>query len=78
MIDIYLLYTQLNHDDDVLAATARRVFEERAEHVWPPEIVVRPGWRETLNEIVSRNELAISADEVIDGVGRLAKKIAKI
>jgi hypothetical protein len=78
LVDIYLLDTQLDHDDTALMAAVNRVFGERSEHVWPPEIVLRPGWRETLGEIITRNVLALNVDEVVDGVQSLVQRLARL
>jgi hypothetical protein len=77
LIDIFLLDTRLGRNDSALFAASTRIFEERSEHTWPPTITLHDGWQETLEEIIHRNNLELTVDEIIGGVRSMIERITE-
>jgi hypothetical protein len=77
LIDIYLLDTRLDRNDTALLAASTRIFEERSEHTWPPTINLKDGWQETLEEVIRRNNLGLTVDEIVGGVRSMIDRLAE-
>jgi hypothetical protein len=75
LIDIHLFMTRLTPDvDDILAACVR-TFQLRATHQWPPNITIRSGWVEQIDQLIADSELALSSSDIITGVFDLLSRL---
>lgn len=71
LLDIFLLERQLELDDSALRGASEKTFRERATHEWPPTIELRDGWSATIEELLRRNKLPFSVDQILDAVRAL-------
>jgi hypothetical protein len=74
LVDIFVINSQLELNVEVLRIAAETVFKQRATHAWPPPIELRDGWGVAIEEIIRRNELDFSVDQVLDGVRALVAR----
>jgi hypothetical protein len=78
ILDVVFLDTlgQLNPKSVKLACL--RVFEERAEHAWPPPIEVPPAWRVELASLARGQGLPfVTGDEVVSAFSRIYERIVR-
>lgn len=75
LIDIYLLDSRLERNDEMLRSAVASIFQIRAKHSWPAPIDLRDDWESTLHELIERNGLKITVTEVVDGVRALVFRL---
>lgn len=78
LLDIYLLDTRLDRDDTALLLFVGETFEQRQQHTWPARVELREGWREELEDIISRNGFAASVDDIVEGVRALVLRLTGV
>lgn len=75
LVDIFLLDSQLDHDDDTLRTAVEAIFQKRGTHTWPPSIELRDGWRRAIEELLRRNEIDLAVEHIVDGVHALVLRL---
>jgi len=75
LIDIHLFNTRLTPDRAELLAACVRTFELRSTHPWPPNIDIRNGWVEQIDNLIADSELALTSSEVISGAFDLLSQL---
>jgi len=78
LYDIYLLDTQLEHNDAVLLSAAVAEFERRGTHSWPPNITLREEWETSLSELLANDGFSITVDEVAATVESLVLRLSGV
>jgi hypothetical protein len=66
VLDILLIDTLGKLDYPATADAARRVFEERATHAFPPEFVMPPEWRPELETLAAELDFPLTAASAIE------------
>jgi len=66
VLDILLIDTLGKLDYPATADAARRVFEERATHAFPPEFVMPPEWRPELEALAAELDFPLTAASAIE------------
>jgi len=55
-------------DRSRIATACREIFEGRAKHTWPPEIIVWPDWEVTWTRLREREGFDLTIDEAVEQV----------
>jgi hypothetical protein len=75
LVDIVLIDTLLEQDDDRLLASIEETFQARGTHRWPTPVVIRPEWRQPLTQMLEEMRIALTVDELGEYLGRLIERL---
>lgn len=75
LVDIVLIDTILEHDDDRLRESIAQTFERRATHQWPTMLEIRREWRGPLAQMLNEMELSLTVDQLHANIVRLIERL---
>jgi len=78
LVDIVLIDTILEQDDDRLRASIEQTFLNRATHQWPTTLVIRPEWRAPLARMLEEMDIELTVDQLHTYIVRLIGRLLGI